>query len=96
MDFLISNLEIRFWIRTATSEPIQNPKSQIQNRYEVSKKSRLSSIKGFGGNLTGAFRFELKTPVLETGILPIETTRLKNFRFLIEIKIANQKSKIKF
>ena len=26
--------------------------------------------------LAGAFRFELKTSVLETGVLPIETTRL--------------------
>ena len=40
---------------------------------EASKKSRFSS--GFGGTLAGAFRFELKTSVLETGILPIETTR---------------------
>lgn len=32
--------------------------------------------------LAGAFRFELKTPVLETGIFPVETTRL--FRFWIK------------
>lgn len=35
-------------------------------------------LQGLGGklNLAGAFRFELKTSVLETGVLPIETTRL--------------------
>ena len=44
---------------------------------EDSKKSRFSS--GFGGTLAGALRVELKTSVLETDILPIETTHPQRF-----------------
>ena len=47
------------------------------------KKSRLSSVSLGENSLAGAFRFELKTPVLETDILPVETTRLR------ELKIKN-------
>jgi hypothetical protein len=50
---------------------IPNPKSKC----EVWR-NHVFLPKGLGGNLAGAFRFELKTPVLETGVLPIETTRL--------------------
>ena len=35
-----------------------------------------------GENLTGALRFELRSSVLETGILPIETTHLQQFWIL--------------
>ncbi len=36
--------------------------------------------------MAGAFRFELKTSVLETGILPIETTRLKVCKALTRLE----------
>lgn len=36
-----------------------------------------------GENLAGALGFELRTSVLETGVLPIETTRLRYLRFAI-------------
>lgn len=46
---------------------------------------------GLEEKLAGAFRFELKTSVLETDILSIETTRLCNLRFVISF---NRKSQI--
>jgi hypothetical protein len=45
--------------------------------------------------LAGAFRFELKTSVLETGILPIETTRPDRF-WILDLKTKSQIANRKF
>ena len=50
---------------------------------EVKKKSHISSLRQRKINLAGAFRFELKTSILETDILPIETTHLRELKIRI-------------
>jgi hypothetical protein len=61
----------------------RNKKENCEESVRYRKKSHISSFSLGEINLAGAFRFELKTSVLETDILPIETTRLQ------ELKIKN-------